>query len=168
MVAQIDILPNGSQKILLLSFAKLIVVGFVRQVYPLILFGKFVIFVKIGMVNQQRLSLRMGFDRIGFSASSRFLSHNGYGSFGSKYILHKEGRLTDHRTPARLVPTHRTILKADLQLSVIVIVLGNFISELGADGIYLYRFGARHLTHYIDIMYPAIHNRTETFHQVSV
>ena len=62
---------------------------------------------------------------------SFFCIHNVYTTFGPNHIFYKKGNLTHHGAPTRLIPTHRTVVKTHLQLTVVVHVVSHFVGESG-------------------------------------
>src|SRR5690606_28353838 len=93
---------------------------------------------------------------------------NGNRSFWPKNIFYKESRLTHHRPPSRFIPTDRSIFKPNLKLAIIIVVNRNILSESSANRRNRDWFRSRHLAHHINVMYPTIHDGTQTFHEIAM
>src|SRR5260221_14216066 len=120
------------------------------------------------MMETERFRFGMRLNRPRFSSSACLFGHNRNRALWTNDVFDKKSGFTDHRPPPCFIPPYRTVFKTNLQLTIVVVTGRDIFREPGADGIHLYGLGARHLTHYVDIVYAAIHYRTQALHQVPV
>src|SRR5689334_22679999 len=106
--------------------------------------------------------------RVGFSGAAGFFRYDRYAALRADHIFYKEGGLTHHRPPACFIPAHRSIFETDLQLTIIIIPDRDIFGKPCANSRYLYGLRARHLAHHVDVVDPAIHDRAQTFHLVTM
>src|SRR5690606_3912226 len=139
-------------------------IRFILKIDPLVLHNELVRVVDSRMMHPKRLGFGMRFHCIGFTFTTRRAGNNRNRTTWPDYILDEKCRLTDHWPPARLIPAHRSIIKADLQLAVIVVIWRYVVAEPRADGRHQYRLRGCHLAHHVDIMNTTVYNRTKALH----
>ena len=98
----------------------------------------------------------------------RFLHGDRNRSLGPDHVLHEEGRLAHHRSPAGLVPADRPIIEAHVQVAIVVHPGVDFRGEPGAHRMHADGLRARHLAHHVHIMHAAIDDGADRIHQVPV
>ena len=111
---------------------------------------------KGGMVDLERLRGGVGID-VGGVAGLRGLARDDRdAALRTDHVLHEEGFLGHHGTPAGLVPTDGTVGEGHLQVAVIDLPRRHVLGEAGADAGDAHRPAAGHETHHVDVMDPAV------------
>ncbi len=168
MVCEIEVFPDGSEEILLLTVAQAIMIRFIIKAECIVAADEVSIGAELRVVDPQRLGLGVSIDICALPFGGRLVSDDGNAAFRAHDIFHEESDLAHHRTPASFIPPDGAVLKSHLQRAVINFPFRKFIRQTSSDARDTDRLRACHLTHHIHIVDAAIDDRGNRRHQVLV
>ena len=144
---EVDVLADGLEHEGLLAVAELLVAGLVGHRQRSRRLGKAAVRAGRGAVDADRVGLGVGVDVVGLGA---FGHDDRDAAVRRDDVLHEEGGLGHHRSPAGLVPADRAVVEEHLQMAVIVHVGRDLVGEAQAHAAHLDRLGVGDLAHHVD------------------
>ena len=159
MRGEVEVFADGFLEIDLLAFAQTVVarIGIGRD--DLIGLGELTVGSELGRMHLERLGRGVRIDVGGITRLRGLAGDDGDAALRSDHVLHEEGFLGHHRTPAGFIPAHGAVGEGHLEMAVVNLAHRHIFGEAGADTGDAHGATAGHEAHHIDIVDAAVDDR---------
>ena len=153
---EVEVFADGFLEIDLLAFAQAVMTGVGLGRDDLVGLGELTIGTELRRVHLERLRGGVGIDVGGITGLRGLAGDDRDAAFRTDDVLHEEGLLGHHRTPAGLIPADGTVGEGHLEVAVVDLTGGHVLGETGADPGDADRTAAGHEAHHVDVVHAAV------------